>query len=222
MAPVVCLHGLGRSPQDWDAVTPALEAFGPVVAPQLPRNPVSALALASAAVEPGATVIGHSLGGVVALRLAGDRARPLRAVILTGCFFPPARNGRSTAASTRDYLAHRVAYLRRGERGAPEPGSRLQTVGALSSLRLAFGRGEFYAALTSLPATLVVHARDDHYVPLDFALAAVARCSSCDLRVLECGGHHAHVTRPESWLACVSPWLAKCAAAESAPVHDHN
>ncbi len=59
-----------------------------------------------------------------------------------------------------------------------------------------------------LSPVLVVHARDDHHVPLDFALAAAARHPAWGVRVLDEGGHHAHVARPKEWLDAVSPWLA--------------
>ncbi len=98
----MCLHGLGRSPADWTGVRSGLEAFGEIRVPALPRNPSDALKRAANAVEPGAIVVGHSIGGVLALRLAGEASRPLRAVVLTGCFFAPARNGRSLGASAGD------------------------------------------------------------------------------------------------------------------------
>jgi pimeloyl-ACP methyl ester carboxylesterase len=206
----VCLHGLGRSPSDWRGVTGGLEAFGHVRAPALPRNPAEALARADAIVEPGAIVVGHSLGGVIALRLAGNGAKPLRGVVLTGCFFPHARNGRSLAASARDFVGHRVALIRSLD--PPQAGgeSRAGTAGALASLiRLALRPGEYDSEVEAVRCpVLVVHARDDHHVPLDFALAAVARHPGWDLRILEEGGHHAHVTQPERWLAAVSGWLS--------------
>jgi pimeloyl-ACP methyl ester carboxylesterase len=54
---------------------------------------------------------------------------------------------------------------------------------------------------------LVVHARDDHHVPVDFAIAAAQRHPAWDLRLLDGGGHHAHVSRPTEWIAVVGPWL---------------
>jgi pimeloyl-ACP methyl ester carboxylesterase len=210
---VVCLHGLGRSPSDWDGVRDGLARFGKVVTPSLPRSPDRALAIIDAAVPPGSIVVGHSLGGVLALRLARERPRPLAALILSDCFFPPARNGRGTVATLRDYGAHRVAYLRalRGRSGAPvEAGSRSGGLTALAALaRLGFDRTKFDADADAVAApVLVVHARDDHHVPLDFALAAVARHPGWEIGVLDRGGHHAHVTRPGDWLEAVSPWLA--------------
>lgn len=193
---VVCLHGLGRTPADWDGVAPGLGAFGDVAAP--------AREAAADAVLAGAIVVGHSRGGVDALRGAGRV--PVRAVVVTGCFFPPARNGRGLGASVGGYLAHRVAYVRGLQRGRP----RAATAGGLAGLaRLGLRRAAFdaLAARVSAPV-LVVHARDDHHVPVDFALAAVARHPGWDVRVLDGGGHHAHVDDPAAWLAVVSPWLA--------------
>ncbi len=209
---VVCLHGLGRSPADWDGVRAGLGDFGEVRAPKLPREPGAALKVVDAAIGPRAIVIGHSIGGVLALRLARERPRPLAALVLSDCFFPPARNGRSTFATARDYGAHRLAYLRalRGRAGAPiEASSRAGGLAALAGLaRLGLRRADFDAAADAVAApVLVVHARDDHHVPIDFALAAAARHPTWELRALDQGGHHAHVTRPGPWLEAVVPWL---------------
>jgi pimeloyl-ACP methyl ester carboxylesterase len=213
---VVCLHGLGRSPSDWDGVRGGLERFGRVVTPSLPRSPGPALEVVDAAVPPGAILIGHSIGGVLALRLANERRRPLAALILTDCFFPPARNGRSTSATIRDYAAHRVAYVRslRRRSGAPvEATSRSGGLSALAGLaRLGLHRAAFDAdADAGTAPVLVVHARDDHHVPIDFASAAVARHPGWEIRTLDRGGHHAHVTEPGPWLDAVTPWLDCCA-----------
>ena len=65
----VLLHGLGRGPSDWDGVRGAL---GDVVAPALPRDPSRALAVARSVAVPGSVLVGHSMGAVLALRLAVD------------------------------------------------------------------------------------------------------------------------------------------------------
>jgi pimeloyl-ACP methyl ester carboxylesterase len=56
---------------------------------------------------------------------------------------------------------------------------------------------------------LVLHAADDHYVPLDFALAAVARHPAWEIAVLDHGGHYPQVSYPTDWLAVVVPWLER-------------
>jgi esterase len=211
---VVCLHGLGRTSADWDGVRDGLARFGDLVTPDLPRDPSAALAAVEAATPPGAIVVGHSMGGVLALRMQARDPRPLAALVLTDAFFPPARNGRGTLESVRDYAAHRVAYLRamRSRAGASSAGvSRQGNLGALASLvRLAAYRSEFDSAGDAVSApVLVVHARDDHHVPIAFAEAAVDRHPTWRLAVLPSGGHHAHVTEPGSWLDAVIPFLAR-------------
>jgi pimeloyl-ACP methyl ester carboxylesterase len=232
--PVVCLHGLGRSPSDWAAVLPALAAFGPVRCPSLPRDPAGALAAARAAVaaspEP-VVLVGHSMGAVVALRVAAERPERVRAVVLGGCFFPPARNGRGLTASVTDYGRHRVAFVREARRGGVAAGAgdatsagdaggsagpggwgeRRGTGGSLRSLvgfALQPGRFDGLARAVRAPV-LVVHAADDHHVPVDFALAAAARHPAWAIRVLAGGGHHAHVMAPAAWADAVTPWLRR-------------
>ena len=209
---VVCLHGLGRAASDWDGVRPGLEAFGPVRCPALPRGEQDAIAAAGAAAGEGAILVGHSMGALIALRLAADPRRRIRAVALTGCFFPPARNGRSTAASVADYAAHRVAFARTAARRGSSPGSRRGTAGALGSLiRLAVRPAAFDALTRAVAAPVIVlHAQDDHHVPLNFALAAAARHPDWALHVFERGGHHVHVDRPAEWLEPVTTWLRGC------------
>jgi pimeloyl-ACP methyl ester carboxylesterase len=62
---------------------------------------------------------------------------------------------------------------------------------------------------------LVVHAVDDHHVPVDFALASAAR-NGWDVRLLDVGGHHAHLRVPEAWAAAVEPWLVALVGARRA------
>jgi pimeloyl-ACP methyl ester carboxylesterase len=205
---VVCLHGLGRTPADWDDVRPALARFGNVVAPRIPSAPAQALEVIDAAITPGSIVVGHSIGAVLAMRLAKTRPRPLRAAILTGCFFAPARNGRTLTATTADYAAHRLAFLRasRLQRSRRADQSSVRPLASL--LRLAIAPAGLDRALQSVtPAVLIVHARDDHHVPIDFAIAGVRRHAAWSLEVLDHGGHHAHVTQAKLWAAAVTAWL---------------
>lgn len=205
---VVCLHGLGRTSADWDGVRAGLGRFGDVRAPALPTRQREAVELLGPMVAPGDIVVGHSMGGVVG-RLVGARV-PLRALVLTGCFFPPARNGRGLGQSLADYAAHRAAYVRatagaRGTRRERAPGS-LRALAPLVRQALR-GRGRDPSSVLRDTPTLIVHARNDHHVPVDFALAAAAIHPSWTCAILAHGGHHVHVEHPADWLAAVSPWL---------------
>jgi pimeloyl-ACP methyl ester carboxylesterase len=219
-ARVICLHGLGRSPADWTATGRRLRDLGEVIAPAVPSSPAEALRMVDEVIAPGDIVIGHSMGGVLVMRLAAARPRRLRAVILSGCFFPPARNGRTLAATVADYGAHRVAFLKasRSERAQPTRQGSIRPLASL--LRQAMLPAGLDHALAQLsPSVLVVHARDDHHVPIDYAIAAVRRQPGWGLHVLEHGGHHAHVSTPSQWADAVTPWLAS-RLTTSDPVHD--
>jgi pimeloyl-ACP methyl ester carboxylesterase len=205
---VVCLHGLGRTPADWDGVGPELARFGELVAPQIPSSPTQALDVIDAAITPASIVVGHSMGAVLAMRLAKTRPRSLRAAILTGCFFAPARNGRTLAATAADYAAHRIAFLRASRSPRPRRADQSAVRPLASLLRLAILPAGLDSALASVtPSVLIVHARDDHHVPIDYAIAASRRRADWSLEVLDDGGHHAHVTEPHLWAATVTSWL---------------
>jgi pimeloyl-ACP methyl ester carboxylesterase len=208
-AQIVCLHGLGRTPADWDGVRGRLGSFGDVIAPQLPMAATAGLELLDRLLVPGSIVVAHSMGAVLAMRLAATRPRPLRAAVLTGCFFAPARNGRTTAATIRDYGSHRIAFLADTRRRRIQRAARGSLTPLALLVRQAVRARSFEVAFENTTGSvLVVHARDDHYVPVDFAMAAAQRHPTWDLRVLAEGGHHAHVSRPDSWSDVIDAWLA--------------
>ena len=190
-----------------------LSRFGRVVSPQLPSGPAAALELLDSAISPGAIVVAHSMGAVVAMRLAKSRPRPLGAVILTGCFFAPARNGRTLGASVADYANHRVAFVRASREQRTRRAGRGSVRPLASLLRLALLPGDLEEALAGVtPCVLIIHARDDHHVPVDYAIAASRRRQGWTLEILDHGGHHAHVTRPAAWSALATRWLARAVA----------
>ena len=95
--PLVLLHGLGGTIENWRALAPPLAAAHRIVVPDLPGHGRSAplpeardldalaeavLAIADAEEMPGAVWIGHSLGGVVALRTAALRPEAVRGLVL--------------------------------------------------------------------------------------------------------------------------------------------
>jgi pimeloyl-ACP methyl ester carboxylesterase len=95
--PLVLVHGLGGTIENWRALAPLLAAHHRVLVPDLPGHGHSSLlpearnldAVAEAVlgvvdVEEmrGAVWIGHSLGGVVALRAAASRTDAVRGLVL--------------------------------------------------------------------------------------------------------------------------------------------
>jgi pimeloyl-ACP methyl ester carboxylesterase len=95
--PIVLVHGLGGTIENWRAVAPALAARHRVVVPDLPGHGRSALlpeardvdaladamlAVARAEWADPAVWIGHSLGGLVALRAAASCPAAVRGLVL--------------------------------------------------------------------------------------------------------------------------------------------
>src|SRR5580765_8323798 len=93
---VVLLHGLSGAASNWLAVAPPLAARARVVVPELPGHGASSALPApvptldayaervAGALDGPAVVAGHSLGGLVALRLALLRPRLVRGLVLAG------------------------------------------------------------------------------------------------------------------------------------------
>ncbi|MGH3055167.1 MAG: alpha/beta fold hydrolase, partial [Gaiellaceae bacterium] len=95
--PLVLVHGLGGTIENWRALAPPLAARHRVLVPDLPGHgrsgtlpearDVDALAAAVLAIADeedvrGAVWVGHSLGGVVALRAAALRPETVRGLVL--------------------------------------------------------------------------------------------------------------------------------------------
>ena len=95
--PLVLVHGLGGTIENWRAIAPPLVARHRVLVPDLPGHGRSAclpeardldalaeavLAIADAEDLRGAVWVGHSLGGVVALRAAVLRPEAVRGIVL--------------------------------------------------------------------------------------------------------------------------------------------
>jgi pimeloyl-ACP methyl ester carboxylesterase len=211
---VLCLHGLGRDPADWDGVRAGLERFGEVAAPALPRASVDDLTATLATLPPAGIVVGHSVGGVLALRRAALHGAT-RAVVVTSGFFPLVVGERTRRAAVTGYAAHRVALARQLAARGVRPRPRRGAAGVARSLvRLGLGAPAFHAVADVVRApVLVVHGADDHHVPVDFAVAAAARQPAWTLTVLDGGGHDVHVEQPERWLQVVTAWLDDVLAA---------
>jgi pimeloyl-ACP methyl ester carboxylesterase len=98
-SPLVLVHGLGGAASNWTELAPLLSRSHRLLVPDLPGHGGSAALPAVAGLGPfadrvalvaeregmlPAPVVGHSLGGMVALRLALRRPRDVSAVVLAG------------------------------------------------------------------------------------------------------------------------------------------
>jgi 3-oxoadipate enol-lactonase len=133
-AAVALLHGLGGAASNWVAVAPALAERCRVVVPELPGHggssalpaPVPTLDAyadrVAAVLDTPSLVVGHSLGGVVALRLALRRPEIVRGVVLAGSAGISSgtrRSQRALAVASLIQPGKRIAPLRRFVSNSP-------------------------------------------------------------------------------------------------------
>lgn len=189
----VVLPGLGGSAVEF---APAMEPLGSEASTHLPPD------------RP-AVVIGHSLGGVQALRVAVAHPDRVRALVLTGSFYPPARGGRSLAAAVTGYGRHRALYAREVIRRNRAPRPTLAGVRDLMGLaRLGLRPRAFHELASRVRCpVLAIHGGDDHVVPVEFARAAMRRHPTWTYREVPRAGHRIHCERPDDWAEMVSGWL---------------
>ena len=198
--------GRGRGPGELDAIALDLPGFG--ATPPPPEAWGTAEYAAAVAdvlgemAEP-VVVLGHSFGGLVALRLAVARPRSVRALVLTG------------------------APLRCADDPSPRPAARFRAVralnraGLLSDARLdearrRYGSADYRAAEGVMREVLVrrlaeryddalaavrcpvslVWGDDDTAAPLSLARAAAARLADAELTVEPGAGHLTPLTVP--------------------------
>lgn len=191
----MCLTGVGGSASEWAAAAPLLGALGPV------------------AMAPPATgrmvLVGHSQGGIRALRIAAGELARVDAIVLTSGFFPPARAGRPLAVATLDFARHRALYLRAVAARGRRPSPTRRGAGQLRTMLPLALRPDRYHALADAVRcpVLAVHGDADHLVPVAFARAACARHPAWTYRELAGAGHHPHRDRPQEWAGLVRAWL---------------
>jgi pimeloyl-ACP methyl ester carboxylesterase len=202
---IVCLHGLGRPASDWDSVRAGLTAWGEVSAPDLGRLG-RADAISIPELRPGTVLVGHSLGAVLALRLASGSVS-VRGLVMTSGFYPPGRNDQSYANALGSYARHRVAVAKAlaAEGARPRRGG-VRALSSLAAMGLRPARFHRLAAGVRVPV-LVVHGDADHHVPIDFMVAATHPHPSWDVQVVAGGGHRLHVDQADEWLTITTHWL---------------
>jgi pimeloyl-ACP methyl ester carboxylesterase len=126
--PLLLVHGLGGAAANWLALAPLLVPGRRLLVPELPghgdSSPLPAAPSLNAYADPlasllenesaaPAAVVGHSLGGAIALRLAIRRRDTVRALVLAGAA------GISSATPSARYALTITGLLKPGRRIAP-------------------------------------------------------------------------------------------------------
>jgi pimeloyl-ACP methyl ester carboxylesterase len=247
--PLVLVHGLGGAASNWVAVAPHLAEQFRVLVPDLPGHGASSPLPAAASLDPYAervrdlaeregmlptAVVGHSFGGLVALRLALRRPDDVRALVLAGsagvstatrrverlltiaAFVRPSRlYSRHRALVARSALLRQLVF---GYWGASDPaaltpevvegflaGPQLHTDTATAARVLVKDDPRVELDLVRCP-TLVLWGARDHQVPVDDGFE-YARRLGAKLRVVADCGHLLVGERPEVCVDAISEFL---------------
>jgi pimeloyl-ACP methyl ester carboxylesterase len=245
---VLLIHGMGGSSQTWRDVIPALAKKYRVIAPDLlghgqsdkPRGDYSVGSFAvmvrdllDALGISEVTVVGHSLGGGVAMQFAhqhpqycarialissggfgGDVGGMLRLLSLPGSELvlpmiasrPAALAGNAVRAAMGSEMRFRSRPLlsRRDHRQA-----------FLRTLRSVVDyRGQSVSALNRLRfganlPTLIISGDEDHVIPVEHAIAAHARIPDSRLHVLPGVHHHPPTEQPETVARLLDEFIAE-------------
>jgi pyruvate dehydrogenase E2 component (dihydrolipoamide acetyltransferase) len=242
---IVFLHGLGGSQSTWASVLGDLANSHRIVAVDLPghgasdkpapdtgRYTVPHLAMAIGTVLEAldlapAIIVGHSLGGAVALQLAIERPKLVRGLVLVnsaglGNEISNELLDRIDAEPSREearrllelYFEDRKYILERGvddmfaSRTAPGADAAVKAIAAN-----AFGRdGQRQLYLERLPQIespiLIVWGELDRVIPSSHAVAGASAAPTAWLEILESVGHVPQVEAAPSFVAVVSRWLS--------------
>jgi pimeloyl-ACP methyl ester carboxylesterase len=248
-APLVLVHGLGGAASNWVGVAPHLAERFRVLVPDLPGHAGSSPLPAAETLDPyaervrelaehegmlPAALVGHSFGGLVALRFALRRPLDVRALVLAGsagistatrrverlltiaAFLRPSR----LYSRHRERVAHSkvLRYLVFGYWGASDPGAltpaavegflagpRLHTDSASAARVLVKDDPRAELDLVRC-STLVLWGARDHQVPVGDAFE-YARRLRAELRVVSDCGHLLIGERPDVCVEAICDFL---------------
>lgn len=219
--PLLLLHGLAASARWWTRVLPALSAQHWVHAVDLPefgasghavrfhleRVPEQLVALMDTLGLERAGLIGHSMGGLIAARLAADHPDRVDRLVLVDAGF----------LRLDPSWMHKVTGPIRAVRYTRPPLARLllQDVARVGPIGLADAtlqllRTDWVGALSAIETpTLVVWGAGDTICPPVIGQGIVARVSGARMVVIPDCGHNPMWEQPEAFTAAVLPFLAE-------------
>jgi pimeloyl-ACP methyl ester carboxylesterase len=201
----VLVHGLAGSSRWWREVELRLEGLE-LDAVDLPRRGLDELeAWLAERLEPGAALVGHSLGGLLAARVAARRPELVRRLVLIAPAGIPARGHLAHTLP----LAHAVARLR--PRFAPvlvRDALRAGPRGLYAGARAAVSTDLRDELGTVSAPTLLVWGERDRLVPVRNAEAWAEALPDARVELVPRAGHVPMVERPEELSRLLWDFLA--------------
>jgi 3-oxoadipate enol-lactonase len=236
---VVLLHGLGGHAGLWEPTLPALAAHrvlawdmpgygaSPPVEPGFPALAAALGRMLDAAAVDRADLVGHSIGGMVALEYA--LAAPERVRSLTLYASPPAFGGRDPAFRER-FLADRLAPLDAGQSLAgiapqvipgmlgerPAPAAAPAAIASMAAIPEAAYRAALATLVTfdrradlgrlDLPC-LVLLGEADPLAPFHVMHWTASAIPGARMAIIAEAGHLAHLERPDEFNTMLTSFL---------------
>jgi pimeloyl-ACP methyl ester carboxylesterase len=201
--PLVLLHGLGERASSWDSVRDALAArfttyaldvrghgasdwSGPYSHDEIEADVIGWHDLLGLR---DAVLVGHSMGGSVALRIAAHRPDLVSRLVVEDVI-PPFPRSRAVP-----------------ERPARELDFDWSAVPALMTEASTYDEPAWAELCQVVAPTLVVSGGSRSHLPADLVDDVVRRVASCSLVTID-AGHHVHRHEPAAFVGAVLAWLA--------------
>lgn len=202
---VVLVHGLAGSSRWWREVESRLGELE-VEAVDLPRRSLAELERwLTERIEPGAALVGHSLGGLLAARVAASRPELVERLVLIAPAGIPSRRPLGHALPLARALAQvRPRFAPVLVRDALRAGPLGLAAGALAAVTT-----DLRAELTAVRApTLVVWGERDRLLPASNAAAWAEALPDARVEILGRSGHVPMVEQPEELSRLLRDFLA--------------
>jgi len=228
---VVLLHGYLENLDVWEPLTGLLQRSARVIAVDLPGHGISQVrgevhtmefladVVHDALVKSGVvkyTVIGHSMGGYVALALAARHAEMVEGIVLLSS------TPNADSPEKREHREREIAIVEGGKKELLSatlpakgfaPANRVRMAdevedfaelitltedeGITALLRGMMARPDMNDALRALPVRqLFIFGRHDEYIPASVAEEVAARHPQAAVLWLESSGHNGHIEQP--------------------------
>lgn len=227
---LVLVHGLASSPRCWERNLPEIGDGHRTILVDLFAHHPRRFSIAAAAEELaarlaaldawGSVLVGHSMGGLVALQLAATAPQLVSRMVLVDApaLQVPRRRMRQVGAVARSSMRRQASGMGLVLGCVIRTRPRLLLAATRAVLHADF---DLQARSASVP-TLLVWGEDDHIVPLAVARGLAERMPSAQLTVIAGAGHQPMWERPTSFNAALLAFLgtkAEDAAFAASSVH---